>query len=91
MNHEEAWDWGDPDFSPYYHSTNDLLTYVGPDFTVGNIRIGVAALPVALQGGRGTATWNAIDGAAREIGACVYFAKLEGISVAGSVKLVYVR
>ena len=156
VNHEEAWDWGDPDFSPYYHTTNDLLTYVGPDFTVGNIRIGVAALatlagfvpegtgvdhpatppsfarslsahpnpfngrvifsvtglpdrskvrvlifdalgrrvdalPVALQGGQGTATWNATDGAAHEIAAGVYFAKLEGISAAGSAKLVYVR
>jgi aminopeptidase YwaD len=44
VNHEEAWDWYDPDFSPYYHSVNDLLAYVDPDFTVGNIRIGVAAL-----------------------------------------------
>jgi hypothetical protein len=44
VNHEEAWDWGDPDFNPYYHTTNDLLTYVGEDFTVDNIKIGVAAL-----------------------------------------------
>jgi hypothetical protein len=44
VNHEEAWDWGDPDFNPYYHSTNDLLTHIDADFTVGNIQIGVAAL-----------------------------------------------
>jgi aminopeptidase YwaD len=44
VNHEESWDWGDPDFNPYYHTTNDVLTYVGEDFTVGNIKIGVAAL-----------------------------------------------
>lgn len=44
VNHEEAWDWYDPDFNPYYHETNDLLAYVDPDFTVGNIRVGVAAL-----------------------------------------------
>lgn len=44
VNHEEAWDWGDPDFNPYYHSTSDLLTYIGEDFMVGNVRIAVAAL-----------------------------------------------
>jgi hypothetical protein len=44
VNHEEAWDWGDPDFNPYYHSSNDLLAYLDPDFTVDNIQVGVAAL-----------------------------------------------
>ena len=44
VNHEEAWDWGDPDFNPYYHTTEDLLTYVGSVFTVGNTKVGVAAL-----------------------------------------------
>ena len=44
VNHEEAWDWADPDFNPYYHSTQDLLAYVSPDFTIGNVQIGVAAL-----------------------------------------------
>jgi hypothetical protein len=44
VNHEESWDWGDPDFNPYYHTTSDLLTYIGSDFTVGNIQVGVAAL-----------------------------------------------
>ncbi|UCH84464.1 MAG: M28 family peptidase, partial [Candidatus Latescibacterota bacterium] len=24
VNHEEAWDWGDPDFNPYYHTARDL-------------------------------------------------------------------
>ena len=44
VNHEEAWDWGDPDFNPYYHTVNDLLIYIGEDFMVGNIQIAVAAL-----------------------------------------------
>jgi len=44
VNHEEAWGWSDPDFNPYYHSTNDLLIHVDSTFTVGNIQVGVAAL-----------------------------------------------
>ncbi len=44
VNHEESWDWYDPDFNPYYHSINDLMDYVDPDFTTGNVRVAVAAL-----------------------------------------------
>jgi len=44
VNHEESWDWYDPDFNPYYHSTQDLPQYIDPDFTVENIRVGVASL-----------------------------------------------
>ncbi len=44
VNHEESYDWYDPDFNPYYHTTDDLLTHVGEDFTVDNIQVGVAAL-----------------------------------------------
>jgi hypothetical protein len=44
VNHEEAWDWLDPDFNPYYHTTNDRLEHLDPDFTAGNIEVGVAAL-----------------------------------------------
>ena len=44
VNHEESWDWYDPDFNPYYHTSSDVLTYIGENFTVGNVRIGVAAL-----------------------------------------------
>jgi hypothetical protein len=44
VNHEEAWDWGDPDFNPHYHSINDLVQYLDPGFTTGNIQIGVASL-----------------------------------------------
>ncbi len=44
VNHEESWDWYDPDFNPYYHTTNDRLEHLDPGFTVGNIKIGVAAL-----------------------------------------------
>ena len=43
-NHEEAWDWADPDFNPYYHTAGDQPRNLSPDFTVDNIRIGVAAL-----------------------------------------------
>jgi hypothetical protein len=44
VNHEEFWDWADPDFNPHYHTVNDLLEDVDPGFTVGNIQVGVAAL-----------------------------------------------
>jgi hypothetical protein len=44
VNHEESWDWYDPDFNPYYHSTLDLMDYVDPDFTTGNVEVAVAAL-----------------------------------------------
>lgn len=44
VNHEEAWDWVDPDFNPYYHTTNDVLAHVGAAFMVGNVRIAVASL-----------------------------------------------
>jgi aminopeptidase YwaD len=156
VNHEEAWDWYDPDFNPYYHTINDLLVYVDPDFTVGNIRVGVASLatlagyvpegtgigdpatpvfaggtlraypnpfdsrvafsvsglgdranvsiavfdalgrrvaelPVALENGGGTAIWQAADEAALEIGAGVYFARLQGIRGARPVKIVRVK
>ena len=43
-NHEEAWDWGDRDFNPHYHSRQDLPEYLSPDFTMDNIRSGIAAL-----------------------------------------------
>jgi hypothetical protein len=48
-NHEESWDWGDPDFNPRYHSTEDLLEYCDPGFTVGNAQIAVAALATLAQ------------------------------------------
>lgn len=44
LNHEEAWDWDDPDFNPNYHSTQDLLVYLDPGYTVANARIAVAGL-----------------------------------------------
>jgi hypothetical protein len=156
VNHEESWDWYDPDFNPYYHSTNDVLTYVGADFTVGNIRIGVAALatlavpvpggtgisgpvappalsgtlraypnpfgaqvtftitdlpgrsaarvliydalgryvdslPVIVRRGSGSARWDVGEGSRREIGAGVYFARLEGFPGARAVKIIRVK
>jgi hypothetical protein len=44
VNHEEAWDWGDPDFNGNYHTTHDWIRYVGEDFMVGNVKIGVASV-----------------------------------------------
>jgi hypothetical protein len=44
VNHEESWDWGDPDFNPNYHTTHDFLEYVDEDFMVGNVKIGVASV-----------------------------------------------
>jgi len=44
VNHEESWDWGDPDFNPRYHTTGDLVEYLDPDFTTGNVRVAVTAL-----------------------------------------------
>ena len=44
LNHEESWDWGDPDFNPYYHTSNDLIEYLGPDFVVANVKVAVASL-----------------------------------------------
>ncbi len=60
INHEEAWDWWDPDFNPYYHSTQDVLAHVDPDFAVGSVKVLVAALatlarPAAGLNGAGDA------------------------------------
>ncbi|MBE0566833.1 MAG: M28 family peptidase, partial [Krumholzibacteria bacterium] len=46
VNHEEAWDWGDPDFNPYYHTTQDTPDKLSPEFFAGSVRIGVASLAV---------------------------------------------
>lgn len=51
VNHEEAWDWYDPDFNPHYHSTTDLPEYVHPDFTVDNVKVGVAAIATLADAG----------------------------------------
>lgn len=44
VSHEESWDWYDPDFNPNYHSTNDTVENLSPEFFEGSARIGVAAL-----------------------------------------------
>ena len=44
VNHEESWDWGDPDFNPDYHTTADDIADLDPDFTTGNVRVAVSAL-----------------------------------------------
>lgn len=43
VNHEESWDWGDPDFNPYYHSTEDTPDKLSAAFFEGCTRIAVAA------------------------------------------------
>jgi len=155
VNHEEAWDWGDPDFNPYYHSPGDLLIHVDSTFTVQNIQVGVAALatlavlvpdvtgigdpvtppalpvslnaypnpfyehvtftvsglqdrdnvtvlvydvrgrqvaevPVRLVDGRGIASWNVGD-LVQELGAGVYFGRVEGVTGVSPVKIVRVK
>jgi hypothetical protein len=63
LNHEEAWDWGDPDFNPRYHSTGDLLAYVDPAYTVGITRIGVAALATLARPTGGVAVADLVPAA----------------------------
>jgi hypothetical protein len=44
LNHEEAWDFDDPDFNPHFHRSTDISNFVNPDFTTGNAKVAVAAL-----------------------------------------------
>jgi hypothetical protein len=44
INHEEAWDWYDPDFNPFYHSTRDRIAWIDSSFCVGNTRVAIASL-----------------------------------------------
>jgi hypothetical protein len=44
LNNEEAWDFRDRDFNPHWHTPDDLIRYVHPDFTVANARVAVAGL-----------------------------------------------
>jgi hypothetical protein len=48
-NHEESWDWYDPDFNPGYHTNRDLPEYLWPDFATDNIQVGVASLATLAQ------------------------------------------
>jgi aminopeptidase YwaD len=156
VNHEEAWDWGDPDFNPYYHTTSDIPVYLGPSFVVGNIKIGVAALatlavvvpdvtdvedsitppsyagslraypnpfygqvnfrvsgltnredikiivydvtgravallPIVLQGDGGTTDWNVTDDPGQNLGAGVYFVRVDGGSDISPIKILYIK
>ena len=56
VNHEESWDWGDPDFNPHYHSTDDELLNLDVDFTVQNVKVAVAAIAMLAQPVSTTAT-----------------------------------
>jgi hypothetical protein len=44
INHEESYDWDDPDFNPAYHTSTDVLSGIHEDFALGNTRIAVAAV-----------------------------------------------
>ncbi len=44
VNHEEAWDWSDPDFNTNYHTTRDLPYRLNEDFMTGSVKIAVAGL-----------------------------------------------
>ncbi len=44
VQHEEAWEFQDLDFNPHYHSTTDLIEFLDPDFTTGNVRVAVSSL-----------------------------------------------
>jgi hypothetical protein len=63
VNHEESWDWGDPDFNPYYHSTQDTPDRLSAEFFEGGARIGVAAL-ASLAGVSRTSPVPAVPAAA---------------------------
>ncbi|MBC8426966.1 M28 family peptidase [bacterium] len=49
VNHEESWDWGDPDFNPYYHTVNDLPIWLNPDFMTGSVKVVAAGLATLAQ------------------------------------------
>ncbi len=44
LNNEEAWIGHEGDFNPRWHTRNDLIQYLHPDFTVANTRAAVAGL-----------------------------------------------
>jgi hypothetical protein len=49
VNHEESWDWDDPDFNPNYHTVRDVMSGLHPEFTVDNVQIAVAALATVAR------------------------------------------
>jgi hypothetical protein len=51
----------------------------------------VTEFPVSLENGSGTATWQTAGEAALNIGAGIYFARVEGIRGARPVKIVRVK
>lgn len=49
VNHEESWDWGDPDFNPNYHSLADLPAGLSEPFMTGSVKIVVAGMATLAQ------------------------------------------
>jgi hypothetical protein len=65
VNHEESWDWGDPDFNPNYHTTDDTSDQLSPEFFEGSARIGVAALASLVGVAEASPVISAPSGSAR--------------------------
>jgi hypothetical protein len=70
VSHEESWDWSHTDFNPQYHTTHDSIAYLHPDFTVDNVKFGVASL----------ATLARLDTTATAVGEPVPFAPIASIT-----------
>ena len=51
----------------------------------------VAAVPVVLHDGAGTARWAATDASSRTMKSGIYFGRLEGVPGAAPVKIVYIK
>ncbi len=49
VNHEESWDWGNPDFNPDYHTTGDLPANLSEPFMTGCVKVLVAGLAQLVQ------------------------------------------
>ena len=63
VNHEESWDWYDPDFNPYYHTTDDTPDKLSAPFFEGSVKIAVATLAM-LAGAANVSAAPAAAGAA---------------------------
>jgi hypothetical protein len=49
VNCEEDWAITGADFNPNWHTTTDLLAYLKPTWTVGNVKVAVAALATLAE------------------------------------------
>ena len=58
VNHEESWDWYDPDFNPYYHTVADTPDKLSDVFFEGCARIAIAATATLAGVDRASAVPN---------------------------------